>query len=120
MKVDISTVIKQDDFIQGFKNGFSQIEAKSGGGTCTKDGEYFNDSVIETFSHYNRDNLLRETVITRSLELKMTTGSVKSVKRMNKAFILKWVWNRITPKTIYGDIELIDQQVYDTLKEMFS
>jgi hypothetical protein len=80
MKIDISTVIKQDDFIQGFKNGFSQIEAKYGW-TCPQCGEYVNDSVIETFSHYNRDNLLRETVITRSLELKNDNWLCNKCKR---------------------------------------
>jgi rubredoxin len=68
MKVDISTVIKQDDFIQGFKNGFSQIEAKYGW-ICPKCGEYVFNFVIETFSHYNRDPAFRDTVITRSIEM---------------------------------------------------
>lgn len=68
MKIDISTVIRQDDFIQGFKNGYSQIEATYGW-TCPLCGEYVTDFAIETFSHYNRDNLLRETIITRSLEI---------------------------------------------------
>jgi hypothetical protein len=50
----------------------------------------------------------------------MTTGSATNVKEVSKEFILKWVWDRITPKTMYGDIEAIDQKVYDTLKKMFS
>ncbi len=68
MKIDISTTIKQDDFIQGFKNGFSQIESKYGW-RCPQCGEYTYDFVIETFSQYNRDPILRETVITRSIEI---------------------------------------------------
>ena len=48
------------------------------------------------------------------------TGSATSAKRVSKDFILKWVWDKIAPKTMYSDIEPTDQQVYDTLKELFS
>lgn len=48
------------------------------------------------------------------------TGPATDAEKLSKEYILEWVWNRIRPKTIYGDIEKIDQKVYDTLEDMFS
>ena len=68
MKIDISTVIRQDDFIQGYTKGSMTLESKFGW-KCPQCGEYVHDYVMETFSHLN-DMRERVTIINRSMELK--------------------------------------------------
>jgi hypothetical protein len=67
VKIDISTVIKQDDFVLGFNHGSMTIESKYGW-ICPGCGEYIHDFIKEVFSFYN-NMAHREVVITRNWEL---------------------------------------------------
>lgn len=67
MKLNISTVLRQDDFIRGYTKGTMTIESEYGW-HCPICGEYTKEFVQETFSHYNSIRE-RTTVINRVLTL---------------------------------------------------